>query len=33
MGSEVVKPGALFLICQEPVEVKAHQKGAIDRAE
>ena len=20
MGSEVVKPGALFLICQEPVE-------------
>ena len=33
IGSEVVKPGALFLICQEPVEAKAYQKGALDRAE
>lgn len=33
MGIEVVRPGALFLICQEPIEAKAYQKRVIDRAE
>lgn len=33
MRSEVIRPGAKFLICQEPVEAMAYQKGVSDRAE